>query len=77
MGTPLRVLIIEDSEIDALMLLLELKQGGYEPVHERAETIGAVRRALRDEAWDIILCDYYLSGFNGLQVLAIVKEMGT
>ena len=77
MGTPLRVLIIEDSEIDALMLLLELKQGGYEPVHERVETIEAVRRALRDKSWDIILCDYYLSGFNGLQVLAIVKEMGT
>ena len=62
MGTPLRVLIIEDSEIDALMLVLELKQGGYEPVHERVETTEAVRRALRDKAWDIILCDYYLSG---------------
>ncbi|MHB9098358.1 MAG: PAS domain S-box protein, partial [Syntrophales bacterium] len=74
MGTPLRVLIVEDSEIDVLMLILELKQGGYEPVHEHVETIEAVRTALRDKAWDIILCDYYLYGFNGLQVLAIVKE---
>ncbi len=76
MGTPLRVLIIEDSEIDALMLILELKRGGYEPVHERVETIEAVRAALQNMAWDIILCDYYLSGFDGLQVLAIVKETG-
>ena len=77
MGTPLRVLIIEDSEIDALMLLLELKHGGFEPLHERVETIEAVRAALRDKSWDIILCDYYLPGFNGLEVLAIVKETGS
>ncbi len=76
MGTPLRVLIVEDSEIDALMLILELQQGGYELLHEQVETVEAVRTALQDKAWDIILCDYYLSGFNGLQVLAIVKEMG-
>jgi len=76
MGTPLRVLIIEDSDIDALMLILELKQGGYRPTHERVETIDAVRVALQDKTWDIILCDYYLSGFTALQVLAIVKEMG-
>ncbi len=76
MGTPLHVLIIEDSEADALLLVLELRHAGYEPVHERVETAEAVRLALRDKSWDIILCDYYLPDFNGLQALAIVQETG-
>jgi diguanylate cyclase (GGDEF)-like protein/PAS domain S-box-containing protein len=67
-------LIIEDSEIDALLLVLELKQGGFEPLHERAETAEAVRAALRNNSWDIILCDYTLPDFNGLEALAIVRE---
>ena len=74
MGAPLRVLIIEDSEIDALLLVLELKHGGFEPLHERVETAEAVRAALRNNSWDIILCDYTLPDFNGLEALAIVKE---
>ena len=74
MGAPLHVLIIEDSEIDALLLVLELKQGGFEPLHERVETAEAVRAALRNNSWDIILCDYTLPDFNGLEALAIVKE---
>ena len=77
MGTPLHVLIVEDSEIDALLLTLELKHGGYEPIHERVETAEAVRAALRNNIWDIILCDYNLPGLNGLEVLAIVKETGS
>ena len=38
MTTPLRVLIIEDSENDAELLLLELRRGGYAPEYERVET---------------------------------------
>ena len=74
MGNPLRVLIVEDSEDDALLLLRELKQGGYEPFHERVETAAAVRAALQAREWDIILCDYHLQGFNGLEALDILKE---
>jgi diguanylate cyclase (GGDEF)-like protein/PAS domain S-box-containing protein len=74
MGAPLHVLIIEDSEVDALLLVLELKHGGFEPLHERVETAEAVRAALRNNSWDIILCDYTLPDFNGLEALAIAKE---
>ena len=76
MGTPLHVLIIEDSEIDALLLVLELKQGGFEPVHEQVETPEAVVRLSGNCSWDIILCDYTLPDFNGLEALAILKETG-
>jgi sigma-B regulation protein RsbU (phosphoserine phosphatase) len=44
MAKPLRVLMVEDSEDDALLVIRELRKGGYEPEHERAETAGAVRR---------------------------------
>ncbi len=77
MGEPLHVLIIEDSEIDALLLILELQRGGFEPRHERVETAEAVRAALRSNPWDLILCDYNLPDLNGLEALALVKETGS
>jgi hypothetical protein len=41
---PLRVLIVEDSENDTLLLLRELERGGYEPNYERVETAEAMER---------------------------------
>ena len=43
MGKPLRVLIIEDSEDDTLLLLRELKRGGYEVEFERVDTAADMR----------------------------------
>ena len=60
----LRVLIVEDSEDDALLLIRELKKGGYNPVYERVETSAAMKKALKKKQWDIILCDYTLPKFN-------------
>jgi CheY-like chemotaxis protein len=60
----LRVLIIEDSEDDAFLVLRALKKGGYNPVYERVETAATMKKALREKQWDIILCDYSLPKFN-------------
>jgi CheY-like chemotaxis protein len=62
----LRVLIIEDSEEDALLIIGELKKGGYNPVYERVETAAAMKKALKEKQWDIILCDYSLPKFQPL-----------
>jgi PAS domain S-box-containing protein len=70
----LRVLIIEDSENDALLLIRNLKKGGYNPVYERMETADAMKKALKEKQWDIILCDYSLSKFNAPSAIAILKE---
>ncbi|MFZ1981242.1 MAG: response regulator, partial [Smithella sp.] len=70
----LRVLIVEDSEDDALLLIRELKKGGYNPVYERVETSAAMKKALKKKQWDIILCDYTLPKFNARSALAILKE---
>ena len=70
----LRVLIIEDSENNALLLIRNLKKGGYNPVYERMETADAMKKALKEKQWDIILCDYSLSKFNAPSAIAILKE---
>ena len=48
--TPLRALLVEDSEDDALLLLRELRRGGYEPEYERVDTPEAMRRVLDGSA---------------------------
>ena len=70
----LRALMVEDSEDDALLIIRELKKGGYNPVYERVETAAAMKKALKEKQWNIILCDYKLPKFNGEQAIALLKE---
>jgi len=74
MGTPLRVLIVEDSEDDALLMLRELERGGYEVTALRVETAEAMSAALDEESWDIILADYALPQFSGLAALGLLQR---
>jgi len=76
MSTPLRILIVEDSEDDALLLLRELRRGGYEPVFERVETPEAMKQALVKGRWDIVLSDHMLPKFSGLAALALLRKSG-
>ena len=73
---PLRVLIIEDSEADAELLLHDLRRGGYAPEFERVETPEGLDDALTRESWDLIISDYAMPCFNGLQALKLVQEKG-
>ncbi|MGD0020700.1 MAG: PAS domain S-box protein [Smithellaceae bacterium] len=70
----LRVLVVEDSEDDALLIIRELKKGGYNPVYERMETAPAMKKALSQKPWDIILCDYKLPKFNAPSAITVLKE---
>jgi signal transduction histidine kinase len=73
-ATALNVLLVEDSELDARLILRELRRGGFEPTHRRVETADELRRALRADRWDTVLSDYALPGFSGLQALAVVRS---
>ncbi|HTD88452.1 MAG TPA: response regulator, partial [Candidatus Binatia bacterium] len=66
--------MIEDSEDDAILLLRTLKKFGYEFVQERVDTPQAMRIALDTASWDIIVSDYVIPGFGGLEALKIVQE---
>ncbi len=68
-GIPLKVLFIEDNEDHAFLVIHELKKGGYEPDLLRTDTLASVKSALDSGEWDVILCDYALPGFTGVDVL--------
>ncbi|QSV46073.1 SpoIIE family protein phosphatase [Geobacter benzoatilyticus] len=76
MANALRVLIIEDSEDDAFLLLRELKKGGYEVEYERVETSEAMMEAIVGSSWDIAISDYVLPRFSGLEALEIWRRSG-
>ena len=70
----LRVLMVEDSEDDAVLTIRELKKGGYDPAYEMVETAAAMQKALKDKQWDIILCDYSLPKLNAPSAIALLKK---
>jgi PAS domain S-box-containing protein len=70
----LRALIIEDSETDAELLLIALRRSGYQVAHERVQTAPTLRKAL-EKTWDVLLSDYSMPGFDGLEALRISKEL--
>ncbi len=70
----LRVLIVEDSEDDALLVLWNIRKGPYDIQSERVDNEAALLNALDQKRWDIILCDYALPGFSGFEALTIVKQ---
>ncbi len=76
MGTPLRVLIVEDSEEDTLLIVRELKRGGFDPINKRVETHESMKTALTTKTWDLILADYSMPHFSGLEALKLFKESG-
>lgn len=74
MSKQLRVLVVEDSKDDVLLLIRELKRGGYQPEYERVDTADAMSAALDSKKWDIIISDYVMPRFSGLSALKLLKK---
>src|SRR5438876_582942 len=72
----LKVLLAEDNENDALLLQMQLERAGYEPFCHRTETREALVSALEREKWDVVIADYRMPRFNGLEALEVVKQRG-
>jgi two-component system, cell cycle sensor histidine kinase and response regulator CckA len=73
MGIPLRLLMIEDSEDDATLLLLLLQHAGYDVHSERVYAAKELERALK-EKWDIVVSDHSMPQFSGAEALKMVRE---
>jgi two-component system, cell cycle sensor histidine kinase and response regulator CckA len=76
MGVPLRLLLVEDSEDDAQLLVRELARAGFEPRVERVDTAAAMRSALDRETWDIVVGDYSMPQFGGAAALELLRARG-
>lgn len=75
MLTPLRTLVIEDCEDDHDLLLLKLRQAGFEPDALCVETIAGIEAALKLDGWQIVFSDFDLPGFDGLRALQSVRAI--
>ncbi|MBI4318482.1 MAG: response regulator [Chloroflexi bacterium] len=76
MNVPLRVLIVDDSELDVQLLLRELRRGGYDPTFRRVDTRESMRAALDEREWDVVVADYVMPCFCGLAALGVLQEKG-
>jgi len=72
---PLRVLLIEDSELDAGLIFRQLSDAGYDTTSKRVENADQLKSVL-NEPWDILIADFNLPGFNAIEALKIVQEAG-
>ncbi len=75
MSETLRVLLVEDSESDAALIIRELRHLNRPVSSKRVETADELRHALMREPWDVVLSDYTLPGFSAPSALGILKEL--
>jgi CheY-like chemotaxis protein len=73
---PLRVLLVEDSEADALLLLRALQRAGFDPEHLRVDSAREMERALVEKEWDLILADHSMPQFSAPEALEVLKQRG-
>jgi DNA-binding response OmpR family regulator len=72
----LRVLLVEDMQSDADLLVRHLTRAGFAVGHRRVDNAQAMRQALAEGTWDLILCDYKMPGFDAPAALQICQECG-
>lgn len=74
MNKLLHILVVEDSQDDTELLMNEVRRGGYVPLYERVETAESMQTTLNQQAWDIIISDYRMPHFSGIDALAVLQE---
>jgi two-component system, cell cycle sensor histidine kinase and response regulator CckA len=76
-GAPLGILLIEDSEEDAVIILRELKQGGYDVDFARVDSPEALQVSLATRRWDLVLSDFAMPRLSGIDALKLVRSTGS
>jgi two-component system, sensor histidine kinase and response regulator len=72
----IRVLLVEDCERDATLVLRELERGGYTVTSRRIDSPEGLRDALVKGVWDLVIADHSMPRFSGIKPLSIVREAG-
>jgi len=71
---PLHVLLVEDSQDDADLILLELSEAGFDVVCQRVDTEAAMREAMMVGRWDIVISDFGMPKFSAHEAMAVLNE---
>jgi signal transduction histidine kinase len=74
MSNPLRLLIIEDSEDDAILVVRELRSGGFSVDYKRVDCEAALSQACDLDKWDLIISDFSMPQFSGTDALKVVRS---
>src|SRR5688572_25409652 len=77
----LNLLLVEDSEDDADLMLLELRRGGYHFGEKngnvlRVDNAEDMKAALDRRKWDLIISDYVMPQFSGPAAMKLLHESG-
>jgi two-component system, OmpR family, sensor histidine kinase VicK len=76
MNTPLRLLIVEDSQDDTVLLLHRLRKAGYDLTHQRVDNAADMAMALDTQTWDVVIADYCMPQFTAIAALESVQSRG-
>ncbi len=74
--TKLRALLVEDNSADAELVLRELRRGGFDVAAEVVQSASEFRRQIRGDSPDIVLADYNLGQWRGMEALTILRDEG-
>jgi two-component system cell cycle sensor histidine kinase/response regulator CckA len=74
MTNSLRVLIIDDSEDDTRLITNELQRGGFDLLFERVNSPEAIKAALEQKTWDVVISNFVVSQCTALEALALLQE---
>jgi PAS domain S-box-containing protein len=70
----LRVLLAEDSPTDAKLVVAALRGIGRTIDFDRVETPETMRAALASKTWDLVISDWSMPKFTGLEALAVLRD---
>ena len=72
----LQLLMVEDNTTDAELCLQELRSVGFSPSADVVETPSAFAEQLDGHSYDVILADYRIPGWSGMEALTLLKQTG-
>ena len=72
----IQLLIVDDSEDDALLVLRELRNGGYDVTHQRVDTPSTMKARLDSGTWDLVISDHSMPGFSAPAALKLLQSSG-
>jgi len=76
MTQDLKIIIVEDSDDDAVLIRRKIRKGGYRPTIIRVDSASSRRIALAEKDWDLVLSDHAMPGFSAAGALRVIKECG-